>query len=287
MKKILFVLILFTGFQISGNAQKAVGSQQDIKHFFKTKTLVVLDNNIFNVYNNAVKNGMQKAWYLTEFDFITEDEFQSKMNDPNYSFLIRTKVYPEGNENKVAYTFLSLLVGEKNKTFDQLPEICSMPLSYYGVEYEEYDYKMPTLLLFMQKHIEITRDNPQLNSKNILSYYNKNMSKIGNKTIYLTKEDLAPEVNSLSKIKKYYKGKVVITTKEEIAKHADNRDPNAIILHKVSPPKNYPKKDRCYKTLLGTADGTLYYFDYHKISPKKPDGMLKSDFKKLNAEQKK
>ncbi len=285
MKKLFLLSILLIQISIA-LSQKAVASQEDIKQFFKTKTCVVLDDNIFNQYNNSIKQGVQKAWYLTDYEFITMNEFKQRMHNPNYSFLIRTKVYFEDKPSAPAYTFLSLVLGKKDASFDELPDICSFPLSYYGVEFDQYIYKMPTLLLFMQRHVEITRDHPELNEKNILNYYQKNMKKVGSKTIYFTKEDLAPDVNTIQKIKKYYHGKVVITTPENIEKIVLNKDKNAIILHIVKPDKN-KKKDRCYKMLVGTENGQLYYFNWHKISNKKPAAFLKSDFKKLSNENRK
>ena len=38
---------------------------------------------------------------------------------------------------------------------------------------------------------------------------------------------------------------------------------------------------RVYKILIGAADGKFYYFDYHKVTDRKPDAFLESDFKKL------
>ncbi len=38
---------------------------------------------------------------------------------------------------------------------------------------------------------------------------------------------------------------------------------------------------RCYNVIIGAADANFYYFDYHKISDKNPDGFLASDFKNL------
>ena len=57
-------------------------------------------------------------------------------------------------------------------------------------------------------------------------------------------------------------------------------DENAVFLHKVGP-EGKKMNARVYKILIGAADGTFYYFDYHKVSSKNPDAFLESDFKKL------
>lgn len=51
-------------------------------------------------------------------------------------------------------------------------------------------------------------------------------------------------------------------------------------LHKVGP-EGTKLDARSYKIIIGAADANFYYFDYHKISGKNPDGFLESDFKNL------
>ena len=161
-----------------------------------------------------------------------------------------------------------------------MPDLCSIPISYVDVEEDVYNYKMGLIIRFLQSHIKITREHPELNSSNIIKYYNKNTSNIHNKTLYVTKNDLSKEVNSLTKIKKIYPYKVKIATREEIKQVIDNHDKNAVILHKVGP-EHSKRKARCYNTILGADDAKLYYFSYHMISNKKPEGLLAKDFKKM------
>jgi hypothetical protein len=283
MKKITIFSLLILSF-VFVNAQKAVATHEQLEEFYKTTTCIVFDSDIFNSYNNAIEEAVKQCWTITPYKFITMKEFNQMMNKSGYSFLVRTKVTPEKNPGNVAYTFLSLVMGEANKTFSQLPEICSFPLSYYNVDYEKYDYKLGALLRFVQNHIELTYNNPDLNEKNILSYYNKNIKDIGNKTIYLNEENLADEINTVSKIKKYYSGNVEIVDADEIKQHINDKDENAIILHIVMPASKY-QKDKCYKMLIGAADGQLYYYDAHKINTKKPGKFLKSDFVKINKKE--
>ena len=103
---------------------------------------------------------------------------------------------------------------------------------------------------------------------------------IKEKTLYLLEEELAPDVNSTARIKKVYPYKFRIVTKEDITEAIKNRDENVVFLHKVGP-EGTKLDARCYKVIIGAADANFYYFDYHKISSKNPDGMLEQDFKKL------
>ena len=83
-----------------------------------------------------------------------------------------------------------------------------------------------------------------------------------------------------SRIKKVYPYKFRIVTKEDIEEAIKNRDPDVVFLHKVGP-EGTKVNARCYKMVIGAADANFYYFDYHKISEKKPDGLLSQDFKKM------
>jgi hypothetical protein len=112
-------------------------------------------------------------------------------------------------------------------------------------------------------------------------YYNKNITDLKGKTLYVIKDELDTYINTLDKISKIYSGKVVITDGEAIEKIIHDKDPNAVFLHKVGPSKDDAKL-RIYKLIMGAADGKLYYFDYHKFKAgKQGDAFLMSDFKKL------
>jgi len=137
------------------------------------------------------------------------------------------------------------------------------------------------IVMFMQNHVKVTQENPNLSSKNILKYYSKNAEELGNKTLYVLKDELASDVNTISKIKAYYSGNVKIVEPEIIKKAIADKDPNVVFLHKVGPDSN-SQKMRIYKVIMGASDGKLYYFNYHKYKKgKAPDAFLAKDFKSL------
>ncbi len=263
-------------------SQQTVGTPEQIAHFFRTKTYVVLENNPLLEYNSIIKETIKKHWDLTDYEFVTfgKNEFERVRMDTSFSFIIFHKQYFDKDKTRAVYNFLSLELGGNYKFIKQMPDLCSIPISYVDVEEDVYNYKMGLIIRFLQSHIKITREHPELNSSNIIKYYNKNTSNIHNKTLYVTKNDLSKEVNSLTKIKKIYPYKVKIATREEIKQVIDNHDKNAVILHKVGP-EHSKRKARCYNTILGADDAKLYYFSYHMISNKKPEGLLAKDFKKM------
>jgi hypothetical protein len=85
MKRIVASLMLMSA-GVMIYAQAYVPSSEDVDAFFTTKTLVVLEDNPLMEYNNIIKKVMQQEWNITEFDFISNKEFEEKRMDAQYSF---------------------------------------------------------------------------------------------------------------------------------------------------------------------------------------------------------
>jgi hypothetical protein len=274
-------LIVFFGFFITLTAfsQRKV-TKELVEAFYKTKTCVVLDDNMMSGYNIEIQDVVKKEWNVTPYEFINWAEFDKRRDDPSYSFLILNQVIFETDRTAAKYNFLGLIMGGKERRLVDMPDLCPIPLSYSGIEEEAYLYKLNTFILFMQKHLELIHSNPDMISSNPFKYYTKNLSELNGKTICFVKEDLAKDVNTLDKISKYYKGKVEILTREQLhQKILDKED--IVFLHKVGP-QGQKIRGRCYKILMGASDAKLYYFDYHTVVSDKPDGFLDSDLKKLS-----
>ncbi len=283
MKKTILLtglILLLSAYYLK--AQDATATPQDIQRFLKSKTYVVKDPNIFGSYNKAIKDAMEKNWTITEWEFIDETKFAQIRKSYRNSFIRKTKVTFTKDKSKTAYTFLSLLLGNNVGSMKSMPDICSFPLSYYGVDHDKYLYKLGAIVKFMQNHVKVLEENPNLSGKNVFKYYMKNLAELKGKTLYLIKDEVAKDVNTPEKIKKYYSGKVKFVTDEEIRQAILNANPDVVFLHKVGPGEGQEKM-RIYKAIMGAADGKLYYFDYHKYKKGKyPDAFLASDFKKLS-----
>ncbi len=279
MKKLL-ALLIFTGLVVSAGAQGYVPSRADVNTFFTTKTLVVLENNPLSEYNDIIKKVMQQEWTITEFDFISEKDFEAKRMDAQYSFIYMSHVTFEKDKTDASYRFLHLSLGGDYYRLNEMPDIASVPLAYFAVEEDRYAYKLAILVRFLQNHAKLIHERPEIISANVLKHYNDNIKDIKDKTLYLLKEELAPSVNTEAKIKKIYPYKFKLVTPEDIETAIRNRDPDVVFLHKVGP-EGTKKEARSYKIIIGAADALFYYFDYHKISDKNPDGLLESDFKNL------
>ncbi len=263
-------------------AKEHMPTADEYKAFMNTKTLVVMDVNPMSDFNFKIKDVMESVWTLTDFEFISNEEFEDKRNDPSYSFLLMTVATFDADKTKARYNFLSLLLGETDTQVRNLPDLCSLPLSYVRVEDTSYAYKLEAFIRFIQDHVKLMTERPELIKANAFKYYNNNIKSLNGKTLYLVKEDLTADVNTASKIKSIYPHNVKIVSQDEVEEAIKRKDENVVFLHKVGP-EGTKYKARCYKILIGADSSQFYYFDYHMINTKNRDGLLAKDFKKLSS----
>nr|MDA3822281.1 hypothetical protein [Bacteroidales bacterium] len=182
--------------------------------------------------------------------------------------------------SQTRYVFLCLSLGGNYPSMDEMKDVVNIPLSYMGVDEDSYSYKLGTLVNFMQKHIQMITENPELISQNIFKEYNDNMADIHDKTLYLVEDELEKSISTEARIKAIYPYDFKIVTRDEIREAILNKDENVVFLHKVGP-EGKKLNARVYKILIGAGDSKFYYFDYHKVNHKRADAFLESDLKAL------
>ncbi len=282
MKQVIaFLLVLLPLSQLMAQ-REYLPTAEDLTRFHTTKTYVILSDNAMADYNFEIRDAIEKFWTITDFEFLEYKDFADKSVDANASFLYVATVSFEKDKSNTRYTFLCLsLGGPDHESIDELHDITNVPLSYYGVDEDEYTYKLGLMVRFMQQHIKVITDDPNLVSQNVFQHYNDNMSSVKGKTLYLTEEDLPFELSTDAKIRAVYPYDFQIVDREQIKELIMAEDENAVILHKVGPQSTIIH-DRVYKILMGASDARFYYYDWHKSNKKKPDAFLKSDFERLN-----
>jgi hypothetical protein len=279
MKKAISIFFgLF--FAIPLFSQEYLPTKENLEHFFKTTTLVVLDQNPLNTYDSEIQEAMENEWTITKFQTIKYDEFEQKRKDPQYSFLMLVNITYENDKLNAVYKFLNLSLGGDYFSMSQMPDIVSVPVAYKNVDEDSYNYKLGILVRFIQNHIKLIYAHPEIISANIFKYYNDNKGDVKTKTLYLIPEELEPSINSKARISKLYPYKFKLVTSDEIKEAIKNRDESVVFLHKVGP-EGTRLDARCYKVLIGAGDANFYYFDYHMINDKKPDGFLEEDLRKI------
>jgi hypothetical protein len=281
IKRVLALLLVIIPLLNLQAQREYLPTPEDLTRFHNTKTYVVLSDNPLAEYNFEIQDAIKKYWNITEYEFLNHDDFGDKSADKNASFLYVAAVNFEKDKSHTRYMFLCLSLGGDYESIDDMKDVANLPLSYHGVDEDRYAYKLGTMVRFLQDHVRLITENPDMVSQNVYKHYNDNMSDVRDKTLYLVEDELARAVSSEAKIRQVYPHKVKIVEPEQIKELIMEGDEDAVFLHKVGP-EGKKMSARVYKILIGAADGKFYYFDYHKVNPKNPDAFLASDFKKLS-----
>ena len=280
MKKttVFICFIILSPFLFS---QSVLPTRLEIDAFFNSKTLVVLESGIFSTYNIEIKDAFEKYWNLTPYDFINNDEFKEKMSDSTYSFLVLTQSHYEKDKKNIHYNFLNLLLGAKHTSLSELPEMASLPLSYFEGDEENYGFKLGVIVRFFQKRAMELKEKGSISSMKYLTYYNDFASQIKTKKLFIYEGNLQPKLRSLKAIKEYYKYDVEIVSSDALSEIVSQGADDIYFLHFVGP-EGKQRSGRCFKMIFGLSDANMVYFNKHNISEKKPAGLLPSDFKRIN-----
>lgn len=279
MKTKLFLVLLFI-FPKMVMGQEHLPTLDDYNRFLKTKTMVVYDDVLLSDFNEKIKEVMNRSWNITPIEFITVKEFEKIKSNPELSFLMTTIVTFQNDKTKARYTFLSLLMGQDKTVVGNMPDLCSLPLSYLQVEDASYNYKLEAFVQFIQSHVKAVLKDPSLIGEKGFKQYNKATGGLSDKKLLLVKDDLAPDIRDIKKIKAVYPHKVEIVTREEISEAIERQDPEVVFFHKVGPEKTRVRA-RVYKLLVGAGDSKLYYWDYEMIKVASDDALQAADLKKI------
>jgi hypothetical protein len=273
-------LILIT-FQAYSVAQDHVPELKDYQNFMKSKTLVLLEKNPMSDFNLVIRDIMENTWTITPYEFIDDAEFEAYRNNSDYSFLMVTITSFEKDRTKARYKFLSLLMAERAKSVGDMPDLCSLPLSYVDVEDDTYSYKLEAFLRFMQSHVKLMLEQPSLIGSDPFNFYNrKKKEELQSKMLYLVQDELAKEIDTEAEIKEIYPYDFKVVTREEVAQAIKDRREDIVFLHKVGP-EHTRIRARVYKLLVGAGEPTIYYFDYDMAKSAADDAFQEKDLKKI------
>ena len=254
--------------------------KDEIKQFIASKTCVVLEDNQFSAFNSYIRAAMKEYWKITQYEFIQGKEFNIRRQKPEYSFIVLTETTYEKDKSNSLYKFINLLQGKNVDKLGDMPEVCAVPLASASEDDFGYGYKLGAILSFMQKHAQLIMEDPSKTGRRYLKFYNENIPDLIKKTILVKQEDLAPDINTVEKIRSIYSNKIEIVSEDEIVKAIESKAPETVILHKVGPAgKN--QGGYCFKMLIGTDDANMYYYNVHKIDKNNPDGLLRADLSRL------
>lgn len=261
---------------VMGFANTPLASQKQIGMFLNSTTCVVLESGI-NPYNGFIKEAVEKHWKTTPFEFIDEVEFEVRRFDSRYSFLVLMINTFDLDPAGVSYNYISLVTGGSAKDLSKMPELCNIPLHYTDDISLEYEYAIPAIVKFIQKHAKNLERKRFLISLNGLNYYKSSGFK--QKQLLMNRNKMAPDAFSADKINSVYPYYVKLLTAPEIQVELAANPKNALFHFHVGPSQNR-SAGKCFEMIFDV-DGNLYYYNSRMITNKNPDGFNMKDFNRI------
>jgi hypothetical protein len=259
-----------------GLANAPLASQKQIGMFLNSTTCVVLESGI-NPYNGFIKDAVEKHWKTTPFEFISEIEFEARRFDSRYSFLVLMINVFDLDPAGVSYNYISLVMGGSAKDLSKMPEICNIPLYYTDDINHDYEYAIPAIVKFIQKHAKNLEHKRFLISINGLNYYKSSGFK--QKQLLMNRNKMAPDAFSTDKINSVYPYYIKLLTATEMQVELDKNPKNALFHFHVGPSLNR-SAGKCFEMIFDV-DGNLYYYHSRMITNKSPDGFNMRDFNRI------
>lgn len=276
--KFFFLSVGLTVFSLPVISQYSSSSykDKDFIKFFTTKTMVVLDTN--ETYNEAIKKSMKENWTVTEYDFITREEFKSAIGNLSLSFIMPVVIdqfISSGFTNSTGGTtrtgcFLVCVLGggKLNKkgitNYRDEDFIGYVPIDYAGMENPpQYSaWRMPFMIIALQNAIQIIKTKKMdasysLTYFNFDPYYGKKSGTIKRKTLLIPEDYLKgiarkyKDRNDLfnlrlygspidgNTISEYYKYRYKIATRDEIIKAMADKREDVCILFKAASSQHF------------------------------------------------
>lgn len=275
MKRI-FIIIALAFATLPIFAQVNFASSSEIKQFLKSKTCVVESEDPFSSMDSVLRVYMKKFWTITSYEFITSGEFEKRMSSSAYSFIVVSEGELKEGSASCKYDILNLILGGSTD-INKMPDLGSVPLCYTDQDEGKYIYKIGGLIQFMQTHVKYTSEHPSVTPTIVNKDSGYDIKKM---ELWLLKDDLPSNLNTVDKIKTVYNYTVKIVSEDDIRKAIDNKTGNVVFLHKIGPGTLYPGC-KCWKFLVAAEDGEVLYYDTHKVDSSNPDAFLEKDFKAI------
>lgn len=276
LKKIILVSsVLFLSIGLGANPKLA--TKQQIGMYLNSKTCVVFEDGITN-YNGYIKDAIQKYWRSTDYEFIDKTEFEKRRTDSKYSFLVLTDNFYNKDPGGISYLYMSLVLGDPSASLTNMPELCSIPISYTNDITADYGYAIPAIVKFMQKHAKNLEKERFIISLKGFDYYNRK-AEFNDKVLLLNKAGMALYVDTPDRIKTVYPYYVKLLSSSEIQDEINLNPTNALFLFHVGPGED-GAAGKCFEMIFDS-EGNLCYYNSRKITNENGDGFNMNDFKNI------
>lgn len=256
--------------------------REKLKDFATRITKVVLSGDPF--YDEALKESVANHWSLSPCEFCSVRDFEALKTNPNLFFLLAVDGQ-SGKEEDPAIRLLTLVRGgeEAKEGIGKMLEVVSFPLCAAQNPSGREFALLPAILEIIQDHTA-TQTHTEMKAYSGLGVYNKNSSRLWNKRIHLSSEDLSPQVTR--SVRMSLDEDIVIEDGDQVDEVFAKAAYNTVVSYVVAPSE--PEEgDWCYKMLIGADDHKLYYYKKHRITGRNGAGFLESDVKALGRNRRK
>ena len=277
LNNILFIIVFVFLLKTSAFSQISIATSDQVDKFYKSTTCIVKDGKPFSFLNAYLKEAVESNWKITKYKIIEEDEFEKLRQREDLSFIILSEAAYTERKQLVKLDVLNVVLGNKGKGLDNMPDMGSIPLAYSESDELNYLYKIPALIKLIQYQINVIKQNKISTPESLMDYHNKWNKEIKNKELWLLEEDLSPEINTLEKIKKIYPYNVKIKTKDEL-EEAIKAGKDILFLHLVAPYEE-GQTGKCWKFIIAASDGKVYYVNNHDVNSPKESGLMLTDLR--------
>ena len=212
---------------------------EDLPKIKKTTLLVVLDE-VDEVYNEAIKEAIESYWKFMPYKFVSKDELHTLAFDDQYSMLVRNNakrvVHRVGRTDHIQSNHLAIYQCSRGDNLMNYTGRDALAQYHFKdvMDSDDYGYKLIALLQSMHRYIvwldknEITEDN---HSKLLEKFCNEHTAKLSGMTLYVTEEDLSEKINDLEKLKKAYQHEIEIVDKATIQEAISKQKADVAFLH--------------------------------------------------------
>lgn len=269
MKRIVLIISALM-LSVSVFAQVQITTKKEKLSDFITKTTkVVLSGNEF--LDQPLKEAMKNLWIVTPFEFCTMEEFSALKSSGDYYFMVPVKVKQKKEEIAGIY-ILSIVKGGTGEQIGDMLTLTEFPLcaavAPSGREMTMVEGIIDILQEQAKKAISTGRS----------KISGAGLTRISNKNIFISKEDLSPRVSAETISSAEQKG--IIFCPPETADEAFINGSDAAVSYVVASGEPTPGS-KYHVMLIGARTHVLYYFATHKVSKKSGAGFTNTDIHKI------
>ena len=247
--------------------------------FTDKMTKVVLSGN--ELLMGALRQEVLNTWTSSTFEFCTLEQFEQLKTQDNYYFLIPVESRFK-EEEEPGIVLLTLVKGgpEAAKGIAAMHEVVSLPLGAVAGSNGRDLLYVGGIVQAIQDYVLSAMESEAV-AYQMSDWFNGRFKKsTDDKDVYIAREDVSSAVTEKDMEKLDEHSFLHLIPVEEVDVIFTSRTPDAVVGYVISP--FIPQKGSyCYKLLFEADTHRLCYIHKDKIGPKKSEGFLGAELKKL------